>query len=108
MKWQIGFLKKYKQLQTFDAIWKSLTIYPGYSAPNKEYCQISQWTGKEMRNLVKVILLCFAASLRRPSALECPIFTQALTCVWSIVDFTLMSQYKSHTDDTIQKTSHCR
>ena len=55
-----------------------------------------------MRNLVKVVLPCFAASLCRPNAVERPIFTQALTCVRSIVDFTLMSQYKSHTDETIQ------
>ena len=102
MKWIIGFLKKFKRLQSFDAIWKSLAVYPGYSAPNKEYSRISQWTGKEMRNLVKVILPCFAASLRRPSAVERPIFAKALTCVRSIVDFTLMSQYKSHTDATIQ------
>jgi hypothetical protein len=102
MKWVIGFLKKYKRLQAFDAIWKSLDVYPGYSAPNKEYSRISQWTGKEMKNLVKVILPCFAASLRRPSAAERPIFTKALTCVRSIVDFTLMSQYTSHTDETIQ------
>ena len=102
MKWLIGFLKKYKRLQTFDAIWKNLSAYPGYSAPNKEYSRISQWTGKEMRNLVKVILPCFAASLSRPSAAERPIFTKALTCVRSIVDFTLMSRYISHTDETIQ------
>jgi len=55
-----------------------------------------------MRNLVKVILPCFAAALRRPSAVECSIFTKALTCVQLIVDFTIMSQYKSHTDETIQ------
>ena len=37
MKWLIGFLKKYKSLQTFDAIWKILSAYPDYSAPYKEY-----------------------------------------------------------------------
>ena len=51
-----------------------------------------------MRNLVKVIQLCFAAALNCPGAIECPIFTKALTCVRSIIDFTLMSQYKTHTD----------
>jgi len=55
-----------------------------------------------MRNLVKVILLCFAAALHRPSAVERPIFAKALTCVQSIVDFTLMLQYKTYTDKTIQ------
>ena len=33
-------------------------------------------------------------------------FTQALTCVRSIDDFTLMSQYTSHTDNTIQYLEH--
>jgi len=55
-----------------------------------------------MRNLLKVILPCFAAPLHRPSSVECHIFAKALTCVRSIIDFTLMSQYKSHTDETIQ------
>ena len=94
-------LKKFKRLQSFDAIWKSLAVYPGYSAPNKEYSRISQWNEKEMRNLVKVILPCFAAALCRPSTTERPIFTKALTCVQSIVDFTLMSEDKSHSDKAI-------
>ena len=55
-----------------------------------------------MRNLIKVILPCFAASLCRPNAAEHPTFTKALTCVRSIVDFTLMSQYTRHTDETIE------
>ncbi|KAG0633524.1 hypothetical protein HOY80DRAFT_1104646 [Tuber brumale] len=37
MKWIIGFLKKYKRLQAFDAIWKNLPAYPGYSLPNKDH-----------------------------------------------------------------------
>src|SRR5947209_5206285 len=89
-------------MQTFDAVWKSLPTYPGYSLPNKEYSRVSQWTGKEMRNLVKVLLPCFAATRWHPSAIERPIFIKALTCVQSIVDFTLMVHYKSHTDETIQ------
>ena len=76
MKRIIRFLKKYKRLQTFEAIWKSLAVDATYSAPNKVYRQIiSQWTGKEIRNVVKAILPCFAISLRRPSAVQCPIFT---------------------------------
>jgi len=68
MQWIIRFLKKYKGLQIF-AIWKSLAVYPGYSASNKEKNQISQWTGKELRNIAKVIRPCFAASLRLPNAM---------------------------------------
>ena len=105
MKYIIRFLKKYKRLQTFDALWKSLAAHPGYSPLNKEYSPISQWTGKDMRNLIKVILPFFAASLCRPNAAERPIFTKALTCVRSMVDFTLMSQYTSYTDEAIEYLS---
>jgi len=55
-----------------------------------------------MRNLVKVILPCFTVALHCPSAVEYIIFAKALTCVRSIVDFTGKSEYKSHTDQTIQ------
>ncbi|KAG0644868.1 hypothetical protein HOY80DRAFT_1068221, partial [Tuber brumale] len=88
--------------QAFDAVWKNLPAYPGYSSPNKEYSRVSQWTGKEMRNLVRVLLPCFAAVLCHPSTAERLIFTKALTCVRSIIDFTLMAQYQSHTQETIQ------
>ncbi|KAG0131553.1 hypothetical protein HOY82DRAFT_485019, partial [Tuber indicum] len=97
MKWVIGFLKKFKQLQSFAA-----QPIPVILRRYKEYSRISQGTGKDKRHLVKVILPCFAASLCRPSATERPIFTHALTCVQSIVDLTLMSPYASHTDETIQ------
>ena len=101
MKWIIGFTKKYRWLQTFDAVWKGLAAYPGYSPPNKEYSWISQWTSKVKRNLVEVILPSFAESLSRPHAAERPIFAQALTCVRLIIDFTQMAQYTSHVDETI-------
>ncbi|KAG0639401.1 hypothetical protein HOY80DRAFT_1074395 [Tuber brumale] len=102
MKWIIGFLKKYKRLQAFDAVWKNLPAYPGYCPANKEYSGVLQWTGKERRNLVRVLLPCFAATLCRLSTTEHLIFTQAITCVRSIIDFTLMAQYRSHTEETIQ------
>ncbi|KAG0640203.1 hypothetical protein HOY80DRAFT_885059 [Tuber brumale] len=102
MKWIIGFHKKYKRLQAFDAVWKNLPAYPGYSPPNKESSRVSQWTGKEMRNLVRVLLPCFATAICRPSTAECLIFTKTLTCVRSIIDSTLMAQYQSHTEETIQ------
>jgi len=81
MKWIIRFLKKFKQLQSFDALWKSLAVYPGYCALNKDNRRILQWTGKEMRNLVKGILACFAAALRRPSAVARPILANADLCL---------------------------
>ena len=92
MKWVVSFLKKHKQLGSFDEVWMSMPPYPGLSPFNKEYSRISQWQGKEMRNLVKVLVPCLAAALQRPNAMERNPFDTALKCVRSIVDFTLMAQ----------------
>ncbi|KAG0635116.1 hypothetical protein HOY80DRAFT_893676, partial [Tuber brumale] len=67
----------------------------------KEYSRVSQWTCKEMKNLVKVLLPYFATSLRHRSTSECQTFTRALASVGSIVDFMLMGQYKSLTNETV-------
>jgi len=105
MKWVVGFLKKHKRLDSFDKIWMLLPPYPGFSPPNKEYSRVSQWQGKEMRNLVKVLVPSLAAALRRPNNAERIPFVTALRCVRSIVDFTLMAQYRSHSDETLQYMS---
>jgi len=51
MKWVEGFLKKHKRQQVFDDAWKEISAYPGVSVPKKAYGEITQWQGKEMRNL---------------------------------------------------------
>ena len=47
IKWIIGFLKKYKRLQTFDAVCKSLAAYPGYSRQTKS--TVGSLSGLEKR-----------------------------------------------------------
>ena len=107
MKWVVSFLKKHNRLGSFDKVWMLLPPYPGFSPPNKEYSRVLQWQGKEMRNLVKVLVPCLAAALRRPNATEHIPFDTALKCVRSIVDFTLMAhwQYRSHLEETLQYMS---
>ena len=41
-------------------------------------------------------------ALRQPDSTQVQHFKRALTCVRSLLDFTIMAQYRSHTDDTIQ------
>ena len=68
---------------------------------------ISQWTGKEMRNFGKIILGTFTAALRRnadqprPTVAQLQEFNKAICCVCSITDFYLMTQYQSHTSETV-------
>ena len=51
MEWVEGFLKKHKRQQAFDDAWKELPPYPGFSVPKRAYREVTQWQGKEMRNL---------------------------------------------------------
>ncbi|KAF8415574.1 hypothetical protein BGX38DRAFT_1074797, partial [Terfezia claveryi] len=94
MKWIQEFLDHIGRLTVFDHIWSRLPPFPGFTRPNKAYRSVSQWQGKEMRNLLRVLLAVFAAALT-----SCH---KAILCVRYITDFILIAQYKVHTPGTIQ------
>ncbi|KAF8445152.1 hypothetical protein BDZ91DRAFT_642868, partial [Kalaharituber pfeilii] len=107
MDWIQGFLTHHNRLVAFDFIWKRLPPYPSFKPPGRAYRSITQWTGKELRDVGKVILASFAAALRRNSDQERPSgdqiqeFNQAILCIRYLSDFCLMAQYKIHTGKTI-------
>jgi hypothetical protein len=101
MGWLAGFLKHYNRLDRFDQVWSSVSRYPGLVHPRRAYRQVSQWQGRELRNLVKVIYPCLAAALDGCSGTERPIFHRALACVRALVNFTLMCQYLSYDEATL-------
>ena len=55
-----------------------------------------------MRNLGRCLLGVLAVALRQPDSTQVQHFKRALTCIGSLLDFTMMAQYRSHTDETIQ------
>jgi len=101
MEWMEGFLKNHKREQAFYDAWKEIPPYPGFSVPKKAYCEITQWQGKEMRNLGCCISALLASALQNPDSSLSQDFKRALKCVSALVDFTLMAQYRSHTPDTL-------
>jgi hypothetical protein len=107
MDWVQDFLEHHQRITAFDYVWRRLPPYPGFSVPSKAYRAVSQWSGKEMRDFSKVILGTFTAALRRnsnqprPTASQVQEFNKAIRCVRYITDFYLMTQYLSHTDQTI-------
>jgi len=101
MDWRKGFLKEHGRLQAFDDIWKALPQYLGFLLPKKAYCEVTQWQGKEMRNLGRCILGVLAVALRQPGGTQAIPFQRALACVRALIDFNMMAQYQSHTPDTI-------
>jgi hypothetical protein len=101
MDWIQGFLKKHKRQQAFDDAWKALPSYPGFFVPKKAYREVTQWQGKEMRNLGRCLLGVLAVALRQPDGTQILHFKRAFACVRSLLDFNLMAQYRSHTDETV-------
>ena len=63
MEWVEGFQKKHKRQQAFDNAWKEIPPYPGFSVPKKAYLEVTQWQGKEMRNLGRCISAVLASTL---------------------------------------------
>jgi hypothetical protein len=101
MQWIEDFLKKHDRQDLFDEVWKSLPPYPGFFVPKKAYREVTQWQGKEMRNLGRCILGVLASALRRPTPAQQGPFGDAIRCVRALVDFSLMAQYQSHTSETL-------
>jgi len=96
-----GFLNKHAQQQALDDAWKALPPYPGFFVPKRAYREVRQWQGKEMRNLGGCLLGVLSVALRQPDSTQVQPFRRALTCVRSLLDFTMMTQYRSHTPETI-------
>jgi len=96
-----GFLKKHARLQAFDATWKALPPDPGFFVLKKASGEVTQWQGKEIRNLGWCLVGVLAVALRRPDSWKAIPFKHALDCVRALVDFNMMAQYRSHTPETI-------
>ena len=56
--------------QAFDDAWKELQPYPGFSVPKRAYREVTQWQGKEMRNLGRCISAVLASALRNPDSFQ--------------------------------------
>jgi len=85
----------------FEDSWKEILSYPRLSVPKKGYREVTQWQGKEMRNLGHCISAVLASILQNPDSSQYDDFKSALKCVSGLVDFSLMAQYRSHTLDTL-------
>jgi len=93
MDWIEGFLKKHGRLQVFDNVWKALPTYPRFLVLKKAYREVTQWQGKEMRNLGRCILGVLAVALRQPVGTQAIPFKRALRCIRALVDFNMIAQY---------------
>jgi len=101
MDWISGSLKKHARLQAFDDTWKALPPYPWFFVPKKAYGEVTQWQGKEIRNLGRCLLGVRALALRQPGCRQVIPFKHALDCVRALVNFNMRAQHPSQTPATI-------
>jgi len=64
MDWIEGFQEKHGQLQAFDNVWNALWPYLGFLVHKKAYREVTQWQGKQIRNLGYCIFGDLAVALR--------------------------------------------
>ena len=69
--------------------------------PKKAYREVTQWQGKEIRNLEGCLLGVLAVALRQPDSTQVIPFKCALECVRALVDFNMMAQNRRHTDENM-------
>jgi hypothetical protein len=94
-------MKTYERLDKFNAIWLSVPAYRDLTPKNKSYVEVSQWNGKEMKEMGWYLLGVETQSLRGGSPAQRPIFNRAIQCTRALLDFYMYAQYNSHDDATL-------
>jgi len=96
-----GFLEKHGQLEVFDDVWIAFPPCPGFLLPKKTYREVSHWYGKEMRTHGLCVLGVPAIALRQPGSGQPILLKCTLRYIRALVEFNMMAQYRSHTEETI-------
>jgi len=84
--------------------------YHNLTPKNKSYGEVSQWNGKEMKEMSRYLLGVVSQSLRGGSPAQRPIFNHAIVCPRALLEFYMYARYKSHDDATfsyMEDALHC-
>jgi hypothetical protein len=101
LAWLNQLLKKHKRLERFNDLWLSIPAYPDFTKPTKAYEEVSQWTGKELKNMSRFLVSVLSNALRCPEYHERADFNDAIECTRALLDFYMYCRYPSHDDDTL-------
>jgi hypothetical protein len=94
-------MKTHKRLDKYNAIWLSVPAYHDFTPQPKLYEEVSQWNGKEMKEMSRYLLGVVAQSLQGGSPAERPIFNCAIECTQALLEFYMYARYKSHDNATL-------
>jgi len=97
-KWIFNFMKTHEQLDKYNAIWLSVRAYHDLTPKNESYEEVSQWNGKEMKEMIRYLLGVETKSVRGGNPAQRPIFNRAIEWTWALLEFNMYARYKSHDD----------
>jgi len=96
------FLEQHSRIEKINQLWAMMPPYPGFVQFDKQYSQVMQWSGKEMKALGWVIVPVFAGTILIPLASKRIPSIEAVLCVKNFVYFQVMAQDRYHTKATIE------
>jgi hypothetical protein len=77
-----------------------LACLPLPHTKTKSYEEVSQWNGREMKEMSRYLLGVVTQSLRGGRPAYCPISNRAIEWIGALVEFYMYARYKSHDDAT--------
>ena len=101
MRWIQEFLTDVERILPFHDAWLALPRYLNFRKPIQRFCDVDQWSGHEMKSFIRIIVPCLEAALWNAAPEHREACDNAIRCVAAIVDFYLMTQYRSHTGETL-------
>jgi hypothetical protein len=99
-KWIFHFMKTHKRLDKYNAIWLFVPAYHDLTPKNESYEEVSQWNGKEMKEMSRYLLGVVTQSPRGGNPAQRPLFNHAIECQRALFEFNMYVRYKSHHDVT--------
>ena len=100
-QWIIHFMKTHKRLNKYNAMLLSVPAYHDLTPKTNSYGEVSQWNGKEMKEMSRYVLGVVTQSLPGGSPTQHPIFNRAIECTWALLEFFMYARYKSDDDATL-------
>jgi hypothetical protein len=100
-KWIFYIMKTHERLDKYNAIWLSVPAYHHFTPNNTSYEEVSQWNGKEMKEMSRYLLAVVIQSLQGRSSAQRPIFNCAIVCTRALLEFYMYARSDSHDDATL-------
>jgi hypothetical protein len=109
-KWIFHFMKTHERRDKYNATSLSMPAYHDLTPKTKSYEEVSEWNGKEMKEMSRYQLGVVPQSLWGESPAQPPIFNRTIEWGRALLEFYMNARHKSHNDATLSYTedaTHC-